>query len=107
MKWFKINYLKPGAEQMGKIMHLECTLFLHISPDSQCPPGSCCTGHKKLTSHWIWCLGLLCCPIPPLPLQSEEKLLLSLSVSLTVTTLFEKTIKEQDFSLEKASLGCA
>lgn len=36
------------------------------------------------------------------------KLLLSLSVSLTVTIQFEKkTMKEPDFSLAKASLGCA
>lgn len=92
MEWFKINYLKPGAEQMGKMIHLVCTLFLHISPDSQCLRGSCCTARKKLTRQCIWHLGLPCRPITPLPLRSEEEPPLSLSAPLTVTTHFDKAI---------------
>jgi len=85
--------VKPGAEQMAKTIHLICTLFLHISPDSQCLHGSCCTVHKKLTCQWIWHLGLPCRAITPLPLRSEKELPASLSAPLTVTIDFEKAIQ--------------
>lgn len=95
MEWFKINYLKPGAEQMGKMIHLVWTLLLHISPDSPCLCGSCCTAHKKLTCQWTWHLGLACHPVTPLPLRSEEEAPLSPSAPLTVTIHIEKAIPYQ------------
>lgn len=83
-------------------MHLEFTL-LHISPDSLWQLQST---QKNLKSHWIWCLGLLCCPIPPLPLQNKTTTQ-SLCFSHCNHTIWKKTMKEPDFSLAKASLGCA
>lgn len=93
MERFKINYLKPGAEQMGKMIHLVCTLFLHISPDSECLCGRCCTVHKKLTCHWLWHVGLPCRSITPLPLHSKDELLLGHITLLTGTIRFVKAIQ--------------
>lgn len=89
MKRFKINYLKPGAEQMGKMMHLECTLFLHISPDSQWLHGSSCRVHKKLKPldlvRWSPVLHH-----SPTAITEWRENYYSVSLFLSVTIRFEK-----------------